>query len=75
MANMNDSDRAFHASMRPNWGPDGTFIYAAQPITKRLGNSSDRLRERNSLLSLQKDAIISGNRAVRFAKVSSEVRN
>ncbi|PNS16588.1 hypothetical protein CAC42_88 [Sphaceloma murrayae] len=33
-SDMSEADRAFHASMKPNWNPDGTFVYAA------AGNSS-----------------------------------
>ena len=25
---MNESDRAFHDSVRPTWTPDGTLVYA-----------------------------------------------
>ncbi|TVY57365.1 Nucleoporin [Lachnellula cervina] len=72
MSDMSDADLSFHDSMRPGWGPDGTLVYAAPPSTKPFGRSSRRARERNGILAVQKGAIVSENRDVRFAKFSNE---
>jgi nuclear pore complex protein Nup98-Nup96 len=72
-SNMTDKDRAFHDSMKPSWGPDGTLVYAAPPNAKPFGRSSRRARERDGILSIQKQAIVSENRDIHFAKVSNEV--
>ncbi|KAK0124253.1 hypothetical protein ONS95_009226 [Cadophora gregata] len=72
MANMDDSERAFHDSMKPQWGHDGTLVYAAPPNSKPFGRSSRRARERDGLLTVQKKAVVSEHRDVRFAKFSDE---
>lgn len=70
---MKPTDRAFHDSMKPSWGPDGTLVYAAPPNPKSFGRSSRKCRERDGLLTVQKDGVVSENRDVRFAKFSNEV--
>ncbi|KAG4426407.1 hypothetical protein IFR04_000590 [Cadophora malorum] len=72
MSNMNETERAFHDSMKPQWGPDGTLVYAAPPNSKPFGRSSRRARERDGLLTVQKKAVVSEHRDVRFAKFSDE---
>ncbi|TVY65679.1 Nucleoporin [Lachnellula suecica] len=69
---MSDTDVAFHDSMRPCWGPDGTLVYAAPPNTKAFDRSSRRTRERNGILNIQKDSIVSESRDIQFAKFSDE---
>jgi nuclear pore complex protein Nup98-Nup96 len=71
---MSDKERAFHDSMKPSWGPDGTLVYAAPPNGKPFGRSSRRARERDGILTVQKQAIVSENRDIHFAKFSNEVR-
>jgi len=70
---MTDVVRAFHDSMKPSWGPDGTLVYAAPPNAKSFGRSSRRTRERDGLLNVQKGGIVSESRDVCFAKFSNEV--
>jgi nuclear pore complex protein Nup98-Nup96 len=70
---MTETDRAFHDSMKPSWGPDGTLVYAAPSNAKPFGRSSRRVRERDGLLSIQKGGIVSASRDVCFAKFSNEV--
>ncbi len=72
-SNMSDIERAFHDSMKPSWGPDGTFVYAGPPNGKPFGRSSRRARERDGILTIQKQAIVSENRDIHFAKFSNEV--
>jgi nuclear pore complex protein Nup98-Nup96 len=72
-SNMTDKERAFHDSMKPSWGFDGTLVYAAPPNAKPFGRSSRRARERDGILSIQKQAIVSENRDIHFAKFSNEV--
>jgi nuclear pore complex protein Nup98-Nup96 len=71
---MSENDRAFHDSMRPSWGPDGTLVYAALSNPKPFGKSSRRARERDGLLTIHKGGVVSESRDVRFAKFSNEVR-
>jgi nuclear pore complex protein Nup98-Nup96 len=73
MSNMTESDRAFHESMRPTWGPDGTLVYAVTSNPQPFGKSSRRARERDGLLTIQKGGVVSESRDVRFAKFSNEV--
>jgi len=70
---LSDADRAFHNSMKPHWGPDGTLVYAAPANTKPFGRSSRRARARDGLLTVQNGGIVSEGRDVRFAKFSNEV--
>lgn len=70
---MSESDRNFHESMKPSWGPDGTLVYASLADSKPLGKTTRRARERNGLLAVQKKAVVSESRDVRFAKFSNEV--
>ena len=70
---MTASDRAFHDSMKPSWGPDGTLVYAVSSTAKPLGRSSRQARDRDGLLNIQKGGIVSESRDVRFAKFSNEV--
>ncbi|KAG9246509.1 putative nucleoporin [Calycina marina] len=72
-AEMTESDRAYHDSMKPSWGPDGTLVYAAPPNPKSFGRSSRRTRDKDGLLTIQKGRIISESRDIRFAKFSNEV--
>lgn len=72
-SNMTDKERAFHESIKPSWGPDGTFVYAAPPNARPFGRSSRRARERDGILTIQKQAIVSENRDIHFAKFSNEV--
>ncbi|EHK99580.1 putative Nucleoporin [Glarea lozoyensis 74030] len=58
MSNMTDIDRAYHSSMRPSWGPDGTLVYSGHADVK----SSRRGREKNGLMVIQKGAIVSEGR-------------
>ncbi|KAN0106399.1 Nuclear protein 96 domain containing protein [Hyaloscypha variabilis] len=71
-SSMNDRERAFHESMKPSWGPEGTLVYAAPPNAKPFGRSSRRARERDGILTVQKQAIVSENRDIYFAKFSNE---
>jgi nuclear pore complex protein Nup98-Nup96 len=73
LVNMTESERAFHDSMKPSWGPDGTLVYAAPPNAKPFGRSSRRSRERDGLIQIQRGGIVSEHRDVRFAKFSNEV--
>jgi nuclear pore complex protein Nup98-Nup96 len=72
-SNMTDKERAFHESMKSSWGPDGTLVYAAPPNARPFGRSSRRARERDGILTIQKQAIVSENRDIHFAKFSNEV--
>ncbi|KAF8866856.1 hypothetical protein BDZ45DRAFT_667523 [Acephala macrosclerotiorum] len=72
ISSMDDKERAFHDSMKPSWGPDGTLVYAAPPSAKPFGRSSRRARDRDGLLAVQKGGVVSESRDVRFAKFSNE---
>ncbi|OWP07149.1 hypothetical protein B2J93_6729 [Marssonina coronariae] len=69
---MEEVERAFHDSLKPQWGPGGTLVYAAPTNSKSFGRSSRRARERDGLLTIQKGGIVSEHRDIRFAKFSNE---
>ncbi|TAQ84776.1 hypothetical protein B7494_g6901 [Chlorociboria aeruginascens] len=70
---MTDADRAFHDSLKPSWGPDGTLVYAAPANSKPFGRSSRRAREKDGLMTIQKGGVVSESRDIRFAKFSNEL--
>ncbi|PBP27840.1 nucleoporin SONB [Diplocarpon rosae] len=72
MSNMEEIERAFHDSLKPQWSFDGTLVYAAPADAKSFGRSSRRARERDGLLTIQKGGIVSEHRDIRFAKFSNE---
>lgn len=70
---MDESERAFHDSMKTSWGPDGTLVYAAPPNAKPFDRSSRRPRDGDGLLAVKKGGVVSEHRDIRFAKFSDEV--
>lgn len=73
MKDMTAADRQFYGSLKPSWGPDGTLVYASQVDAVAFNKSPSRMRENNGLVAVQKGAIVSEGRDVRFAKISNEV--
>lgn len=67
---MAPDDKAFHDTLRPSWGPDGTLVLATAP--KVLSRSSRRVIEKDGIVSMSRLNIVSENRDVRFAKISNE---
>ncbi|KAG4034153.1 hypothetical protein MFRU_003g01280 [Monilinia fructicola] len=67
---MPEGDRAFHDSVKPSWGPDGTLVYAASADSKPF-TKSRRAREKDGLLTIQKSGIAEASN-IRFAKFSNE---
>lgn len=67
---MDPNDRAFHDTLRPSWGPDGTLVLATTP--KVLSRSSKQVIEKDGIISMGRLNIVSENRDVRFAKFSNE---
>lgn len=71
---MSASDRTFHdQSMKPRWGADGTLIYSAPPNAKAFGRSSRRANDKEGILAVQRNSIVSARRDVVQAKFQSEV--
>lgn len=66
-------EREFHNSMKPSWGPNGTLVYAAPTDVQSIGKASRRAREKDGLIIVQKAAVVSEKRDVRFAHFSNEV--
>ncbi len=70
---MSEKELAFHDSMKPSWGPDGTLVYAAPSNPHRFARSSRHASERDGLLTVAKTGVVSESRDIRFAKFSNEV--
>ena len=71
---MSAADRTFHdQSMKPSWGPDGTLIYSAPSNAKMLGRSSRRAQDREGILAIQQNSIVSARRDVVQSKFQNEV--
>ncbi|CAJ2505062.1 Uu.00g124560.m01.CDS01 [Anthostomella pinea] len=71
-AEMDDSDRVWHDTMRPTWGPSGTLVFAATPAASPFGRSS-RITEKNGLMTVMKDGIVSESQDIRIAKFTNEM--
>lgn len=69
---MDDSERAFHNSLKPSWDANGTLVYAA-PAQLSSSRRSRKIQKRDDLLVIQKGKIISEGRDVMFARFSGEV--
>jgi len=59
---MNESDQAFHDSVKPTWTPDGTLVYAI------AGNAP--LVDDDLLTNIGKSVVAEG-RDIRFAKINA----
>jgi len=71
---MSTADRTFHdQSMKPSWGADGTLIYSASPNAKAFGRSSRRAQDKEEILAVQQNSIVSARRDVVQAKFQNEV--
>jgi nuclear pore complex protein Nup98-Nup96 len=66
---MDKSDRAFHDSQKPSWGPDGTLIYARTGEGGALkGGASARMS--GSVLE-QKDVLVSEGKDICFVNFTT----
>ncbi|KAL2286814.1 hypothetical protein FJTKL_06363 [Diaporthe vaccinii] len=69
-ANMDPTDKAFHDTLRPSWGPDGTLVISTTP--KTITRSSRRALEKDGIMAMGRLNIVSEHRDIRFAKFSNE---
>ncbi|KAI0539081.1 nuclear protein 96-domain-containing protein [Xylaria digitata] len=69
---MNYTDRAWHDTMRPTWGPGGTLIFSTTPNTATFGRSG-RITEKNGLMAIMKGGIVSETQDIRIAKFTNEM--
>jgi nuclear pore complex protein Nup98-Nup96 len=59
---MEAQDNAFHSTTKPNWGPNGAFVYTTKPVTPRHADG----------LVVNFGSTVVGERAdVRFAKLNT----
>ncbi|KAJ2998135.1 hypothetical protein NUW58_g416 [Xylaria curta] len=71
-SDMNDTDRIWHDTMRPTWGPGGTLIFSATPSPSTFGRSG-RITEKNGLMTIMKGGIVSETQDIRIAKFTNEM--
>ena len=69
---MDSTDRIWHDTMRPTWGPGGTLIFSATPNASAFGRSG-RITEKNGLMTVMKGAVVSETQDIRIAKFTNEV--
>ena len=69
---MDPKDRAWHNTMRPTWGPNGTLVFAANPSETAFGRTA-RMTEKNGLMMIMKGGIVSESQDIRIAKFTNEV--
>lgn len=70
---MNVTERAFHDSIKPRWGADGTIIFAGRSNGRPVSRSSRATFDRDGLLIVQKCDLATNTGDIRFARFSSEV--
>ncbi|KAI0408268.1 nuclear protein 96-domain-containing protein [Xylaria palmicola] len=71
-SDMDDTDRTWHDTMRPTWGPNGTLIFSATPSASIFGRSG-RMTEKNGLMTVMKGGVVSETQDIRFAKFTNEM--
>ncbi|KAK5626140.1 hypothetical protein RRF57_001855 [Xylaria bambusicola] len=69
---MNPTDRTWHNTMRPTWGPGGTLIFSTTPSAATFGRSG-RITEKNGLMTVMKGGIVSETQDIRIAKFANEM--
>ncbi|KAI1436247.1 nuclear protein 96-domain-containing protein [Xylaria sp. CBS 124048] len=69
---MDDRDRTWHATMRPTWGPGGSFIFSYSTGVPTFGRSA-RLSEKNGLMTVMKGCVVSEFQDIRIAKFTNEM--
>ncbi|OHE93446.1 nucleoporin autopeptidase [Colletotrichum orchidophilum] len=67
-SDMSDADQAFHNSMRPSWGPDGTLLFAS--TCSSLEDAGKQITA--SSLMITKNIIQAQGREIQAAKFSNE---
>ncbi|KAJ8129186.1 hypothetical protein O1611_g4446 [Lasiodiplodia mahajangana] len=71
-SDMNSTDRIWHDTPRPTWGPGGTLIFSATPSASTFGRSG-RITEKNGLMTVMKGAVVSETQDIRIAKFTNEM--
>lgn len=66
---MSDADHAFHSSMRPTWGPDGTLLFTS---TRSSLEDAGKQGAASNLM-ITKNVIQAQGREIQAAKFSNEV--
>jgi nuclear pore complex protein Nup98-Nup96 len=67
---MNEKEVEFHDSFKPGWDACGTLVYASN--AEGTSRPASRKGDRDGLLVTQKNGVVSEQREVKFAKLSSE---
>ncbi|KAI1422546.1 nuclear protein 96-domain-containing protein [Xylaria sp. FL1777] len=71
-SDMNHTDRTWHNTMRPTWGPGGTLIFSTSPSAAAFGRSG-RITEKNGLMTIMKGGVVSETQDIRIAKFANEM--
>ncbi|KAI0429322.1 nuclear protein 96-domain-containing protein [Xylaria sp. FL1042] len=71
-SDMNPTERTWHNTMRPTWGPGGTLIFSSTPTPATFGRSG-RVTEKNGLMTIMKGGIVSETQDIRIAKFANEM--
>lgn len=58
---MNDTERGFHASVKPRWAADGTLVYSITGTAPQVSGN----------MAISKKPIVSEHKDIRFAQFSS----
>jgi hypothetical protein len=69
---MDANERAWHATVRPTWGPSGTLVFAATAEESAF-KRSQRITEKNGLMTVMKGGVVSESQDIRIAKFTNEV--
>ncbi|KAI0477512.1 nuclear protein 96-domain-containing protein [Xylariaceae sp. FL0804] len=69
---MDSSERTWHDTMRPTWGPNGTLVFAATPTSSAFGRSG-RITEKNGLMMVMKGGVVSESQDICIARFTNEM--
>ncbi|KAJ1324842.1 Nucleoporin NUP145 [Microdochium nivale] len=71
-SDMNASERQWRDTMRPNWGPSGALVFAATSDHSAFKRSG-RITEKNGLMTVTKNGIVTESQDIRIAKFTNEM--
>ncbi|KAI2636645.1 nuclear protein 96-domain-containing protein [Xylaria nigripes] len=72
-SDMDGTDRTWHGTMRPTWGPGSSLIFSSSPGGPALSRSG-RVGEKNGLMTIMKKGlVVSESQDIRIAKFTNEM--
>jgi len=70
-SDMNAAEKQWRGTLRPNWGPSGALVFAATSDHSAFKRSG-RITEKNGLMTVTKNGIVTESQDIRIAKFTNE---